>query len=90
MEDRRILLVDTAGLDPAAAQALDRAVQIQARAALDEADAILFVVDGRAGRLPEDEAVALALASERVQAHTGGAAPRKVIARLPNVVSLVV
>ncbi|MFV1970611.1 MAG: class I tRNA ligase family protein, partial [Acidimicrobiia bacterium] len=38
----------------------------------------------------EDEAVALALASERVQAHTGGAAPRKVVARLPNVVSLVV
>ena len=40
--------------------------------------------------IEEDEAVRLALASERVQAHTGGAEPRKVIARLPNVVSLVV
>ena len=40
--------------------------------------------------ITEDEAVALALASDRVQAHTGGAEPRKVIARLPNVVSLVV
>ena len=40
--------------------------------------------------ITEDEAVALALASERVKAHTGGAPPRKVIARLPNVVSLVV
>jgi leucyl-tRNA synthetase len=40
--------------------------------------------------ISEDEAVALALASARVQAHTGGAQPRKVIARLPNVVSLVV
>jgi leucyl-tRNA synthetase len=40
--------------------------------------------------ITEDEAVAMALASERVQAHTGGAEPRKVIARLPNVVSLVV
>ena len=40
--------------------------------------------------ITEDEAVAIALASERVQAHTGGAEPRKVIARLPNVVSLVV
>jgi len=40
--------------------------------------------------ITEDEAVALALASERVKAHTGGAQPRKVIARLPNVVSLVV
>ena len=49
VEGRRILLVDTAGLDPAAAEAMDRAVQIQARVALDEADAILFVVDGRAG-----------------------------------------
>jgi len=40
--------------------------------------------------ITEGEAVALALASERVQAHTAGAVPRKVIARLPNVVSLVV
>ena len=40
--------------------------------------------------ITEDEAVALALASERVQAHIAGAEPRKVIARLPNVVSLVV
>ena len=40
--------------------------------------------------ITEDEAVELALASDRVKAHTGGAPPRKVIARLPNVVSLVV
>jgi leucyl-tRNA synthetase len=40
--------------------------------------------------ITEEEAVILALASERVQVHTGGADPRKVIAKLPNVVSLVV
>jgi leucyl-tRNA synthetase len=40
--------------------------------------------------ITEEQAVTLALASERVQAHTGGADPRKVIAKLPNVVSLVV
>jgi leucyl-tRNA synthetase len=40
--------------------------------------------------ISEDEAVALALGSARVQSHTGGAQPRKVIARLPNVLSLVV
>jgi leucyl-tRNA synthetase len=40
--------------------------------------------------ITEEEAVALALGSERVQAHTGGAQPRKVIARLPNILSLVV
>ena len=40
--------------------------------------------------ITEVEAVAIALASERVRAHTGGEEPRKVIARLPNVLSLVV
>ena len=40
--------------------------------------------------ITEDEAVALALASERVRAHTGGNEPRKVIAKLPGIVSLVV
>ena len=40
--------------------------------------------------ITEAQAVTLALASERVQAHTGGVDPRKVIAKLPNVVSLVV
>lgn len=40
--------------------------------------------------ISEPDAVALALASERVIAHTGGNQPRKVIAKLPNVVSLVV
>lgn len=40
--------------------------------------------------ITEDEAVVLALASARVQAHTGGAEPRRVVARLPDVVSLVV
>jgi leucyl-tRNA synthetase len=40
--------------------------------------------------ITEDEAVTLALGSERVQAHTSGAQPRKVIARLPNILSLVV
>lgn len=58
VESRSILLVDTAGLEPAAARGLPAAVQAQARAALAEADAIVFVVDGRAGRLPEDEALA--------------------------------
>ena len=58
---RRLLLVDTAGLDPDAADGLAAAVQSQARAALATADAILFVVDGQAGLLPEDEAIAQTL-----------------------------
>jgi GTP-binding protein len=58
---RRVLLVDTAGLDPAAEQGLPAAIQAQARAAVEEADAIVFVVDGQDGLLPEDEAIARAL-----------------------------
>jgi len=58
VEGRAVLLVDTAGLDPEADAGLPAAVQAQAGAALEEADAILFVVDGRAGRLPADEVLA--------------------------------
>ncbi|MCC6641405.1 MAG: ribosome biogenesis GTPase Der [Deltaproteobacteria bacterium] len=58
---RRVLLVDTAGLDPDADEGLPGAVQAQARVAVAEADAILFVVDGKHGVLPEDEAIARAL-----------------------------
>ncbi|MEE3326989.1 MAG: ribosome biogenesis GTPase Der [Myxococcota bacterium] len=59
--DRPILLVDTAGLDPDAHSGLPAAVQAQAEAAVREADAILFVVDGKSGALPEDEAIARTL-----------------------------
>ncbi len=58
VEGRSVLLVDTAGLDPAADAGLPAAIQAQAHAALEEADAILFLVDGRARRLPADEALA--------------------------------
>ncbi|NNK91546.1 MAG: hypothetical protein HKO87_03860, partial [Acidimicrobiia bacterium] len=40
--------------------------------------------------ISEDDAVALALASEKVQGHLGGNEPKKIIARPPNIVSLVV
>jgi GTP-binding protein len=64
---RRILLVDTAGLEPISTgdargreegKELQAAVQAQARAAVAEADAVLFVVDAQAGLLPEDAAIA--------------------------------
>jgi len=58
VENRPVLLVDTAGLEPAADTGLPAAIQAQAQAALAEADAILFVVDGRAGRLPGDDDLA--------------------------------
>lgn len=58
---RRFLLVDTAGLDPDESKGLEGQVQNQARIAVSQADAILFVVDGQAGLLPEDEEIARTL-----------------------------
>jgi len=65
VDGRRILLVDTAGLDPDAEAGLEGAVQAQARAAVEQADAILFVVDGKGGLLPEDAALARTLRRTR-------------------------
>ncbi len=58
---QRVLVVDTAGLDPDGRGGLEGAVQGQAREAVEQADAILFVVDGKAGLLPEDEVIARTL-----------------------------
>ena len=57
--------VDTAGLDAAANEELESAVQAQALEAVAEADAILFVVDGKAGLLPEDATIAATLRKTR-------------------------
>jgi GTPase len=61
VDGRPVLLVDTAGLDPDAEQGLPAAVQAQAQAAIDDADAILFVTDGQSGVLPEDQSIARTL-----------------------------
>lgn len=59
---REIWLVDTAGFDAVrAGEGLESAVQAQARSAVDAADAILFVVDGQIGLVPEDEAISQTL-----------------------------
>jgi GTP-binding protein len=58
---RHILLVDTAGLDAAAEQGLEAAVQAQAWSAVEDADAILLVTDGQCGVMPEDEVLARTL-----------------------------
>jgi len=58
VEGRRVLLVDTAGLEEAAEAGLPAAVQAQARSALEGADAILWIVDSQSGLLPDDESLA--------------------------------
>ena len=55
---RRFLLVDTGGVDMKDADALARQVQGQARAAREEAAAIVLAVDARAGLRPGDEELA--------------------------------
>jgi GTP-binding protein len=55
---RRFLLVDTGGVDLADTDELARQVQGQARAARDGAEAIVLVVDARAGVRPGDDELA--------------------------------
>ena len=55
---RHFWLVDTGGLVPDSAEAMDKAIRRQVELALAEADLILFVVDGREGMHPVDQAIA--------------------------------
>jgi len=61
VDGRRALVVDTAGLDRGAEEGLASAVQRQAWSAVADADAILLVVDGKSGILPEDHELARTL-----------------------------
>jgi len=55
---RRVLLVDTAGLDPEPGSGIETAIQSQVQTAIEQADAILLVVDGEAGLIPHEEDLA--------------------------------
>lgn len=55
LADLKFRLIDTAGLEKAADEALETRMLLQSRAAMSEADLILFVVDGRTGLTPVDE-----------------------------------
>jgi GTP-binding protein len=61
----RFLLVDTGGVDIADPSPLTRSVADQARAAVAEADLVLFVVGARAGITPGDEELAAILRAAR-------------------------
>lgn len=58
IEGREVLLVDTGGLDPEAEAGIPAAIRAQVREVLEDATAILFVVDARAGPLPLDAQIA--------------------------------
>jgi GTP-binding protein len=62
---REFVLVDTGGVDVADASPITRQVGEQARAAIAEADLVLFVTDATAGVTPGDEELAAILRQAR-------------------------
>ena len=58
---RNFWVVDTGGLVPESDDSMDRAIRRQVDFALEEADVIVLVVDGREGVSPVDQAVAARL-----------------------------
>ena len=58
---KEFLLIDTGGVDIADRSPLTRSIGEQAKAAVEDADLVLFVVDARAGVTPGDEELAAIL-----------------------------
>jgi len=56
--DREFIIIDTGGIRMDEKDALTREIKMQAELAIEEADVIVFVVDGREGITSEDEEVA--------------------------------
>jgi GTP-binding protein len=56
--DRPYLVVDTGGFEPKAKSGIMRAMAAQTRTAIAEADAVIFLVDGREGLTGEDRTIA--------------------------------
>ena len=56
--DRPYIVVDTGGFEPEASQGIMHAMARQTRIAVAEADAVIFMVDGRAGLAPDDRTIA--------------------------------
>ena len=56
--ERPYLVVDTGGLEPVAKDGILYEMARQSRQAVDEADVVLFLVDGRAGCTPQDTIIA--------------------------------
>ncbi|WP_028034228.1 ribosome biogenesis GTPase Der [Chelativorans sp. J32] len=56
--DLRFDVIDTAGFEEAAAASLAGRMRAQTETAIDEADLVLFMIDARAGLMPDDRAFA--------------------------------
>jgi len=62
---RRFIVVDTGGLEVHPGDAIEERVQEQARLAISEADAIVFLVDAEAGLTPADQEASSLLRTAR-------------------------
>ena len=70
-EDKGFTLVDTGGFDDSEEEPLLEGVRNQVVKAIEEADRILFLVDGRDGRMPLDEKIADLLRRSRKKVFLG-------------------
>lgn len=62
---REFTMIDTGGIELESTDKILTSMRYQAKLAIDEADAILFVVDGKVGLTSADEAVAIILRNTR-------------------------
>ncbi len=63
--DREFTMIDTGGIEMESSDKMLTAMRYQAKLAIDEADAILFIVDGKVGLTSADEEVASILRNTR-------------------------
>jgi GTPase len=56
--DKPYLVVDTGGFEPMATEGILHEMAKQTRQAIDEADLVVFIVDGRSGLTPQDKIIA--------------------------------
>ncbi len=71
MGDRPYLVVDTGGLEPVAREGILHEMARQTQLAISEADAVVFLVDGRAGLTSQDKRIGEALRRVRVPVIVG-------------------
>jgi GTP-binding protein len=64
-EDHSFTLIDTGGFEPVSKDRLFVQMREQVQLAMDEADAILFVMDGKEGLSPSDKDIADILRRQR-------------------------
>ena len=62
---QEFIMVDTGGLEPDSTDPMLKAMMAQSRMAMEEADVIVFIVDGRDGLQPADEEVAQILRASK-------------------------